>query len=471
MLGLIKKTKAASIFLNALQNINAASYRLPYSTFTYGPNNTLSHISAYVNNDDLYSIVNKIDSLCKQIPLYAYEVKDEKSFDKYKLISRKIKQSKNYTRKAVYDLQELQTKALEIIGESDPLQKILDRPNKAESKDEFYSGVYTFPLLAGNSYIALDRYQSGASKGRPYQMFHLSPGFVQIYPSDSLPRSVVKYQYSLYATGFYFDPADVIHRKYFNPVYDFSGNELYGLSPLQCALKLLAQVNNEKEYINRALVNAGAEGFLSNEDADFDIETFGSIKEDIIKELGAARDRSGNNVNARKLGLLLGKWKYNQIGISPVDMQLNEQGKFSFKKLCNIYGISDRLFNNDSTGSEISIDKMLRDAFISVAIPEVAAVRDSFNTGLTPYFNTETKKKFVDYDISEVTQIQEDINAVIERFNNSPAFRVNDLYEATGWGRLDDPNAEVVLVKSGYVPLSEAAQTFDVDTEQMKDYE
>jgi hypothetical protein len=89
-----------------------------------------------------------------------------------------------------------------------------------------------------------------------------------------------------------------------------------------------------------------------------------------------------------------------------------------------------------------------------------------FNKTLTPYFNTATVTKWIDYDISDVPHIQEDINDIITRFANSPAFRVNDLYDATGWGRLDDPNADVVLVKQGYQPLDEAANTFNVDMSQ-----
>jgi hypothetical protein len=80
MFGLIRKTKAATAFLNAIQRVNTVSYTLPYSPVIYGPNDTGAQIAAYINLDDLYSIVNKIDSLCKQIPLYVYDVKDDKAF-------------------------------------------------------------------------------------------------------------------------------------------------------------------------------------------------------------------------------------------------------------------------------------------------------------------------------------------------------------------------------------------------------
>jgi HK97 family phage portal protein len=464
MFGLISKTKAATFFANTLKQIALSSYTIPTTgLLVYGTGNPYAQIQAYVNLDDLYAIVNKIDSCCKQIPLFVYNVTDEKKFRQYRLIAKKIRNSKNYSRKAINDLQELQYKSLEIAGDGDPLQMLIDTPNQTESKDEFYSALYTFPLLTGNDYIVMNKYKVGIDEGKPYEMFHINPAFVEIIPSNTLPRSITQYIYSLYTYNMTFENTDILHRKYFNPVYSYSGQELYGLSPLQAALPLLNQIKNERDYAVRSLMNAGAEGFLNNEDAEFDVETFGSVKNDILKELGATRDRNGSNLNAKKLAVLLGKWKYNQIGINPADMELNEQSKISFKKLCNIYGVSDRLFNNDATGSEVSIDRMLRDAFMSVAIPEVAAVCDLFNRGLTPYFNDGKTEKFIDYDITDVTQIQEDINSVITRFSNAPAFRVNDLFEATGWGRLDDPNADVVLVKQGYETLSDATSTFNAD--------
>lgn len=470
MFGFISKTKAATVLLNALQRVSMQSFTIPYSAQIYNVMDTAAQLSAYVSIDDLYAIVNKIDSICKQVPLYVYNVADKKSFDKYRVKAEALKKNKQYTRKNIFDLAELQSKALEMAGDGDPLQKLLDHPNDAESKDEFFSGLYSFPLITGNDFIVMDKYRGGLDLGKPFQLFHLSPAYVSILPSTTLPREALQYKYLLYSTQLFYERDEILHRKYFNPIYAYNGMELYGLSPLQCATRLLEQLKNERDYANNSLMNAGAEGFLNNDDAEFDLETYGAVKNEIIKELGAVRDRNGSNINAKKLGLLLGKWKYNQIGINPADMNLAEQSKLSFKKLCNIYGVSDRLFNNDATGSEVSIDRMLRDAFITVAIPEVAGVRDMFNEGLTPYFSTPGALKYIDYDISQVTQIQEDINAIITRYANAPAFRVNDLFEETGWGRLDDPNANVVMIKTGYEPLSEATQTFAADLSGLNDY-
>lgn len=488
MLGFIKKQRAAELlapFLKALQQqIVFNQIRQTTGPLIYGFGDADAQINAYATMDDLYSIVSKLDDMCKSVCLYAYEVKDEKAYAKYSVMSRKVRISKNYTNKNISDLQELQYKSVELLGDNDPLQKILERPNEYESKDEFYSGLYIFPFLTGNCYTVINTIPegplNGANQGKPFELYHLAPNFVNIQPSATEPpRYVVRYDYALYGTGRSYTPEQVMHRKFFNPGWDWSGSELYGLSPLSAARRTLEQIGNERDYANRSLINAGAEGVLvATEANDLTVEALGKMKDDTLRELGSNwsgafptggfrtsnRFNGGSNVNAKKLGFLEGKWDYLRLTISPADMMLVEQGKMTFKKLCNVYGISDRLFNNDATGSEISIDKMLRDGFISVAIPQVAAVKDMFNLELVPLYNTNPKarKKIVDYDISDVTQLQEDQNLVISRFADAPGYKPNDLREAQGYGRDLGDLGEVFLVKQGYMPLEDAAMPVDL---------
>lgn len=481
MFGFITKSKAADLVLKALSFLPTA-YGTPNGIITYGNNDATSQLNGYATNDDLYSIVRKIAKTCKRIPLYAYEVKDEKSFSKYMLIKRKVQQTGNYTNKSIWDLKDLQYKSTEIIGENDKVQMLLDSPNDYQSKDEFYEAAFSFPLLTGRELIYLNIYDQSASKGQPYAMTHLPPnGTYPIISKEltNLSRRILSWVLTIYGNQIPIeingDKEAVLLRKYFNPNYDYSGSELLGLSPLSAAFKTLTQIGNERDYANRALLNAGAEGFISNEDDDFNIETWGSVKEDILKELGAIKDRSASNVNAKKLGALLGKWKYTQIGISPVDMALIDQGKITFKKMCNVYGVSDVVFNNDSASTESNVKEMVTQMYTNVVIPEVTSLRDTLNAGLlyrkdelgklNPRFTD--KKRVIDYDMSDISELQEDQTAIATRFSTAPAFRVNDWYEAMGWGRLDDPNADVVLIKQGYMPLADVTAPVGMTAEEI----
>lgn len=471
MLGFIRKSKAADLVLKALSFI-PTTYGVPNSFLSYGYINAGDQLNAYSTVDDLYSIVRKIAKTCKRIPLYSYEVKNEKAFDKYILIKRKVQLSGNYSNKAIWDLKDLQTKSLEILGENDKLQKLLDNPNDFQSKDEFYEAAYTFPLLCGRELIYLSIYDGGANRGLPYAITHLPPNFTEpVFSNEiiNLSRRITGWKLNIYGNSIPVqingDNEAVLLRKYFNPNYDYMGYELLGLSPLSAASRTLTQINNERDYANRALINAGAEGVLYNENDDqYTPETFGKIKEDVLKELGS-NWQAGGNVNAKKLAFLSGKWNYLRTAISPADMQLIEQGKTTFKKLCNVYGVSDVWFNNDTAATESNVKEMVKQAYTNTILPEVTGLRDTLQKGLA--FRFTDKARVIDYDMSDITELQEDTGAIATRFSNTPAFRVNDLYEAMGWGRLDDSNADVVLIKQGYSPLADVTTPVDMTPEEL----
>jgi HK97 family phage portal protein len=467
MFGFISKKEAAKITAKALQSFSFNNtLSLSGGLVTYGYNNTGDQLNAYASIDDLYSIIRKIAKTCKRIPLYVYEVKDEKQFGKDRLMQRKG----IHDNKSIWDLKELQTKSLEIIGEQDPLQKLLDNPNDFQSKDEFYEAAYSFCLLSGNEYLYLNILDDAANKGKPYEMYHLPPNYIFPVITNTFPRRIESYEWIMNGIQV-LKTKNILHRRYFNPNYDYNGNELIGLSPLQAARRTLTQINNERDYANRALMNSGAEGVIYNEDGEYNPETFGKIKEDVLNELGSnwqnnnSTYNSGSNLNAKKLAFLSGKWNYLKMAISPADMQLVEQGKTTFKKLCNVYGVSDIWFNNDTASTESNVNAMIKQAYTNTILPEVTGVRDMLQKGVAVLY--KDKRRIIDYDITDITELQEDTNAIATRFAALPAFRVNDLYDAMGFGKLDDPNADVVLIKTGYQPLADVATPIDINVSDL----
>lgn len=465
MFNLISKKKALSAFIPLVKAVQDLQYRVNSVTpgFTvYGYSSQGDQINAYASVADLYAIINKIMKTAAMIPIYEYNVVNGKAYSQYKIHLRKC--LKRPTNQNIYELKKLQNKALELAGEDSELQQFLDNPNKFQSKAEFYQLTYLFKLLSGNYYIYKDALDAGANTGKVYEMYNLPPSFTFPVSSNELPRRTAGFKFNLYNYNQYFSTEEIIHGKYVNPVFDFSGSELQGLSPLQAGAKTLTTIANETDYQNQALVNAGAGGIVVNEEpTDFSPEALGQMKDDVLRELGSAWS-NGKNVNANKLGFLAGKWNYLKVFIDPANMQLLEQSKYTFKKLCNVYGISDKLFNNDDGAKYDNYDIALRELFTNVALPLVSSLCDDFNMGLVQHFGGTS---VVGYDISDIPELQENHNDVVSRFANAPAFRVNDMYEALGFGRLDDPNAETVLVKSGYAPLDEVAQSVNVNLDQL----
>jgi len=159
---------------------------------------------------------------------------------------------------------------------------------------------------------------------------------------------------------------EMIHVRYFNPQYSFVGNELIGLSPLQAGAKVLTRQESETDYSVNAFQNSGIRGIVSNESMngdDAETAVLGKMKTDWYNETAGTQ-------NAGKIHFAAGKMNYTAIGMSAVDMELLASMKLTFKKACNLFLVSDRLFNNDATGSEISDDNTRKDFYINAVLPE-----------------------------------------------------------------------------------------------------
>ncbi len=196
-----------------------------------------------------------------------------------------------------------------------------------------------------------------------------------------------------------------------------------------------------------AFENNGISGIISNEsvnDEDVSPESMGKMKSDFYNEATGVR-------NARKLLFQAGKINYTQVGLGPVDMEIIESQKITFKKFCNLYGVSDILFNNGEASTESNVQIMTKQLYTNAALPECYAYRDAINHQIVPLYKGE--KLYADVDISGISELQDDMKHTAEIFAAMPIFRPNDVLEAFNYGKSEDPNMDKYFIKTGYTDL------------------
>jgi len=423
--------------LSAMQGLNILS------TPVYGAGSQLENITkGLLGSDDVYSIVRRIAKTAAGIPLLVYKIKDEGALKDYDYMSKQH----NFTTRSVVQKQVLKTKALELVDAGNPLHQILDNPNPLYTASEFREGAYMFRLITGNTYIYAPLLELGPSAGQPGEMWLLPSQYTMPKVKQTWPKEVTGYVLNL---GRPMDLAaeDVIHIRYFNPNFTLSGDELVGLSPLRAGSKVLARQLSETDYMVNSFQNSGISGMMAVEDADnMDSPDFGKMKSDFYAEA------SGTH-NARKILFTGGKWKYHQIGLSPVDMDVLASEVRTFKKLCNLYGISDILFNNSDASTESNVIQMVKQLYTNAALPEVYAYRDAINSRITPSFNSKGVKYFVDCDISGIAELQEDMKKMADIYATLPVMNPSLISEAFGYGKSTDPNMDKWYIKTGYTDL------------------
>jgi HK97 family phage portal protein len=412
----------------------------------YGNSSLKSNIDkGYLDNADVYSVVRRIAKTATTIPIRVYKIVNEKSYKDYQFLL----QQKNYSPQHLLKLYNKKQLAFELVNDNNnPIQKLLDNPNPIYDKTEFLEGFYSFRLLTGNSYIYQYLLEFGADKGKPFEMWLLPPQYTQPVITTSFPHTITGYQLLLNEM-IEFDKEEILHSRYFNPNFTGYGEELIGLSPLKAGSKILQRSIDETDYSVAAFQNSGISGIVSNEDVtNINTETQGKLKSDFYSEASGTR-------NARKLLFTNGKVKYTQIGLGPVDMDIINSEVRTFKRLCNLFGVSDILFNNSDASTESNVKEMVKQLYVNAALPEVYAFVNTFNQNIVPKFNTGGVKYFVDCDLTEITVLQDDMKKLAETFAQLPIMIPNFILETMGYGKQEDPLLDKVYVKNGYQPIDD----------------
>lgn len=420
----------------------------------YNQADAFANVNAYVTSDDVYSIVRKIAKAATGIKRKVYVIKDEKSLKQ--LQNFKATQTTYGTRELMKE-RILRHKALEEVSKDNPLQKLIDNPNPEYAPTTFYEGCYTSRLLSGNRYLYFEDLGYGANAGTPKELWMLPPQYMSLIVSDTWPRRVLKYRMQI-TNIIDFDRENIIHSKYYNPLYNYVGNELIGLSPITAAAKIVTRQEAETDYTVSAFQNSGMGGIVTNKSIQGDEITNEALG---LQKSNFYAETSGTG-NAKKVWFTVGDVNYIPVTLSPADMNVLESSKMTFKKLCNVYDVSDRLFNNDATGSEISDDNARKGLYINAALPECYALDAEFNQYLVPKFNTSSVKYFVATDITEITELQDDMKDMATIFSTLPIMIPNVIAEAYGWDEIDDPDAEELYIKTGYTKLMDLGQVADI---------
>jgi len=409
----------------------------------YGQNNQQSYVDGYATNDDVYSIVRKIAKTAAMVPMTVYKVKDETALKQYEWVSKQ----KSYSTQSLVQKELLKRKALEPVKDDNPLQYLLNNPNPLYDATEFREGVYTMRLLTGNTYVYKLLLDEGVNAGKPVELWLMPSQYVQPIITQTFPRSILGYQLQINGLEILTTP-DVLHIRQFNPLFDWNGGELIGLSPLQSAHKIKNRSDAETDYSVAAFQNSGVNGIVYREDVAPNaqgVQSLGALKKEFYNE-GQGID------NVRKNLFVAGKWGFTQIGISPVDMNVIESEKMTFKKLCNVYGVSDILFNNGDSSTESNVKEMVKQLYTNAVLPEVYAYRDALNKDIAKAYKDNL---FIDCDITAIPELQEDMLQMAKIFSDLPIMIPNLIMNEFGFGKMDDPMMDKVYIKQGYQPIED----------------
>jgi HK97 family phage portal protein len=434
----LQEVKALAVLSMSQQSINNA-------TVSYQAWDIFCGKDRFLTNGDVYAVISKIAQTCARLPMYTYEVKPDAE-KKHLNRLNSLRSGQYIDGAAAFAIKSIQIKALSAVAETDPVEFLLNDPNPYQSRTEFLENVYHWRVKEGEFFIYKNRLGMGANAGKVKEMYVLQPQYVGISATNTFPKQIVSYSYIVPGTGITMTiaPEDMIHGKSFNPE-----DELRGLSPLRAGSRNIQRGEAAEDVSVRQLQNGGIPGIVYNEEIGAD-----EVGQDELNGVRNAYDSYVRNPNNKgKLFWAAGRVGVAQTGSTLTDLAVLDGEKYSFKKFCNLFGISDILFNSDTAATESNVQQKQKELYTVVALPLAYGVAKKLTVDLCSEF--ADKKRIEDIDLSGIAELQEDMQATASALASMPfTLTPNECRELWNYERIEADYMDEVFIKAGYEPIS-----------------
>ena len=319
-----------------------------------------------------------------------------------------------------------------------PILSLLKRPNPMQSGANYMRAKVGFFMLSGNAYE--ERVRIGSEVRELYQ---LRPDRMKVIPGGNGFPIGYEYKVNSRTVRWDVDPrtmdCDIRHIKSFNPLDDW-----YGLSPIEAGAYAVDQNNQAMQWMQSLLQNsARPSGALSTpEDKDLSEDQFNRLKTQIDEQYSGA-------ANAGRPMLLEGGLRWEQMGLSPIDMQIIETKFSSARDVALALGVPPQLIGipGDSTYSNY---KEARLAFWEdTVIPLLDMFADDWNQWLAGPDGIELRP-----DLDQVPAIADRRMVLWDMADRATDLTLNERRAMKGYEPVE--GGDTVLVNSSQISLSMA---------------
>lgn len=318
--------------------------------------------------------------------------------------------------------------------------------------------------LTGNAYfegVTLGNQNSDLVTAPPSELYILRPDRIAVVPGDALipiagyeyraGSVVVPYRVQMWRnpkTGGFTPRVPIMHSKYWNPLVE--EGDWYGLSPIRAASRNIDAFNSAVSWnVGLTQNTARPSGIFTTEDPTLD-----AVRAEEYTNL--IRQKFSGAGNAGR-PMVLGKGlTWQQLGLSPVDMDWLEGLEWNQTQICAIFGIPPEIIGDSAHRTYSNFEEARKSVWMEKWLNMLDMLRDDLNRWLSPLFYEEYGDEiFLDYDRDAIEAIQEDRQIKWKNAKDGTGFlRVNEQRALLGYDPIpDEEGGECVLVPVGMVPL------------------
>ena len=321
--------------------------------------------------------------------------------------------------------------------------KFLDTPNPFDSWEEMlYMWVFHMKLT-GNAYWLKDEVNG---RGQPLHLYPLLPQ--HMHPTPDAQKKISSYAYKINGRVLEYAPEEIIHFRRPHP-----SDLIFGLGDIEPAESLYNDYINRKTLEEKFIENgATPSGVMTREDDaadEMDQADWALLKNKWLEEYSGTR-------NAGKVMFLPGKWRYEKLGLTHLEMQSIEKEKLSVDQIFMNHGVplsvaGVRESSNYATAriEELNFRKYEVVPLIRLLVGKLNAEKQFVQT-----FNPAWRLDFNLSGLVDVEQAWKDYGQLYSNGGMTP----NEMRQQMGLDKMDDPLMDVIYMPQGRVPLDMVAQ-------------
>lgn len=390
----------------------------------------------YKELPNLYSIIDIILQKSKIVPFDVYKVKSKSKFNKYKAMMNSAKTPNDLARAIV--MKNLSMEAVE----GSEIEALLLNPNPQQTTAELFEQLDGYKLLTGNTYLWGWVPGVGVNAKKPQQL-HVPPATMVTVVTGTLDQPVTEYKIDYIEEHI---PADeILHIKNWKPLTSFNNfdDSVYGMSPLISSRRLLQRYKDADIAQGTMFKNMAPAGILAGEKGSETNEEQAIAIKDRFKQLYGGADKAGEII------VTSAAMKWQQIGLSPVDLKILEAKEEMLNELCNIYHVPIGMFTkvNSTENNMVESRKML---ITDAVIPLVEARKAALNKWLAPKFDDNI---VIEFDYTVFSEISQELQALVTTAKDMYWITPNEKRAMTNYDQDPMPEMNRYYFPSNLMPL------------------
>jgi HK97 family phage portal protein len=346
-----------------------------------------------------------------------------------------------------------------------PLLELLKTPNPLQSGPALMEAFYGHLQIAGNAYMELVENITNNVD----ELYVLRPDRMSIKAGPNGWPSAYEYKVGNKKHSFPVDQktglSDILHLKTFNPSDDY-----YGLSPLEPAAMSI-DIHNGSQDWNKALLDNAARpsGALSYAPGD---GAHGALSDEQFNRLKSELEESYQGaVNAGRPFLLEGGLKWQQIALTPQDMEFMATKNVAAREIALAFGVPPMILGIPGDNTYANYAEANRALWRLTLLPLLGQMCAGLNNWLTPRFGPDLR---LEYDKEAIPALSHERNALWQRLDEADFLTDNEKRKMVGsepikgGDQLPSPLAHPQMPRGEAVAMPLSIDALQIDRNHLK---